>query len=684
MSNKYEDILAELDGNASAQPVQQDPQALEDLLASYEKEKEGVGTAFQKGLASNIAATVAFVPDALGAAYNLVKSEDMPKAGSLYNYLTQDVTDARIDPNVATEAEKAAYYGAEGIPLFGLPSMYKSAAGMGAKQGTLAATRQTATDVGVGYLAGRAGEENPWLGLGMAAGGGVAATTLSPFKTVRDDIGTKQQKTAMQQSAKALETEFGIQETKGMAAWRVANEMAEGPEKIKARAYAIRLLNAELAGRVEGTGTAGALNVGAWTEADRKRVQQVEAAIRSIAGIADTKTSTYDLTADRDAIYDLYKVWKQGQLNSFRAANKADFDKVDKSATFSSQPTVDVLTTMMADPDLSDANIAMLKRELDKYVKYDADNNIEAYRAMNLETVKDLLSEYGKLAYGKGDRFKDLPAGKQTYYGSQLLKAMNATLDSAGDKGEALKTARANFAQRVKTLQEDSNRPLIKFFDEAPTADPKDLANLILMNGADKRQMLMLKSALSGANKEGISDPELYNRIKEQVFRQMFTSTQIGSGQLDLKQVVANIGNLQDNVFFFDDKGRLEASKKLFKELDGVLASETGKISNESDLSYLKGKMGAEALGAAAGAKGRYVGELAVKQFLFTRLGQLPPEKLALMANDPSSTSQLIRYLKNPTQVAPNTAQIKAAQNLGLTEWATRAGQVNAMFQREE
>lgn len=664
---------------------------LEQLHRSYKEDKYKYGTAAQKGLASNIAGLTSLVPDALREAYYLVKSEDMPEFGygkgfpegkkSFQEWMTTDVTDARLRPEAA-EGEKAMFYGAEGLPVAGVRSMVKSGLGM------TPAVKQTVMDVGTSYVAGRVGEENPWLGLLAGAGLGTVQGTVSPYGVTKDQRMFGEgfegsQREQMQSTAAQMKADYGITETKGMAMWRAADKLPAGLERDKARAKALRLLMSETAGRKDVTGKQGSLNAAQWLDADEKRMQELEFKIRELASIEGSKDVDIDLTAQRNVIYDLYKVWKKEQYTAFKNANEADFGSIDKSARFSAAPTVQVLNSMLGDPELSSENKAMLRTHFNKFVKFDEDGNIEAVKSVNAEDIKDALSEYSAMAYGRGDKFSSMPKGKQTYYGSQLLSAMNETLDSAGEVGEALKQARANFSRRVTALQENANRPLIRMFDEMPTADPKDLANVILMNSSDNDQMEILRQVLTGAAKDGTVDPNLLTTVKEQVFRQAFTATQVGKGDISLSDVVKNIGLLQDNRFFFDSKESLMNSKRLFKDLDGLLASAAMQGMAGEDLAYLKGKMSAEALGAISGAKGRYVGELAVKAALMQRLRKLDADTLAKMANDPNSTAQIVMYLKGKGSV-PNTAQIKAAQNVGLIDWVQQAAQVNSMFQRKE
>jgi peptide methionine sulfoxide reductase MsrA len=162
----------------------------------------------------------------------------------------------------------------------------------------------------------------------------------------------------------------------------------------------------------------------------------------------------------------------------------------------------------------------------------------------------------------------------------------------------------------------------------------------------------------------------------------MFEESFKGSGRLSLNSIQNNIAALKDNVFFFDEGARLTAANKLFQDLEGVLEAQRY-VGSEADTAYMQAKAASEALGTVGGAKARYGGELAVKAILLQRFRNLDPKTVAKMANDPTSTYQLVRYLQGDAK-QPNLAQIKAARNVGLADWATKVAQINTMFNNQD
>ena len=684
---KHAESLKASRGDASASSKDASMEQLRAAEEAYKRADQDYLGYASKGLASNIAGTVSFVPDALGAAYNLVAPEGY-EVGNLYNYLTTEVVDAQPDPTMS-EGEKAAYYGAQGVPVGGIPSMLRASVARGGVKGAKDTAAQLGTDVALGYVSGRVGEDNPWLGITLGLAGGAAQARMSPFATQVDKPSTKE----APKLAAEFKNAYGISETKGMTAYRQAWSMPEGLDKEKALAEAYRLVLAETHGRRAFDTTLDALNATQWAVADSKRIDEVEAAIRATAGMSDKLVSTRDLSTVRDSVYNLYKGWNNQRYKEFSDANEADFAPV-RNVKFSTEPTARVLISMQDDIDLSDQNKAIIKSQLSRFAtpEFDEAGNIVNYtfKTMNGETVKDLMSVYSKMRFGKGTNLGDMPKGKATFYGAQLLAAMDKTLDEVPEAGEQLRKARSNFSERLRAIEETANTNLVRFFEDAPTANPNQLADIIIQESSDSTQMMLLKSVLQGKDDKGkLIDPTLYNDVREQVFRRMFTEKELGRGQISLGNVAKNIGDLKNNTFFFDEQVKLTASQKLFEELDSILVGMSGQIAqqvDQKDLGYLQGKMGAEALGAIAGAKGRYVGELGVKITLFQKLLRPSVESLAKMANDPASTRQLVNYLKQDKY--PTTAQIQAARNVGLFEWASKAGQINSIFsqnkQREE
>ena len=272
----------------------------------------------------------------MGYEYATGEQVDLPEIGYSYDELATRLN-AKL-PEDATEAEKLLYYGMESLPMLGGGGLLRSGA-------------RTAQ----GALAGRLAEENALLG--MAVGAAPEIPKVPSIPGAGRGAGASTRVDAIDSDARKLgqqmANEFGIQETRGQSLYRAAVNETNPELRIKKLAEAERVLALEEAGRqfdptMDRSGVR--TNTALWKENDIKQAQQIEEAMRKIAGVGDSVASSATV---KDKIVKAYQGWAKGRMEAFRKANAEDFGKLDRGIKFNLENVVDEIDQLMVDMQIS-------------------------------------------------------------------------------------------------------------------------------------------------------------------------------------------------------------------------------------------------------------------------------------------------------------------------------------------
>lgn len=589
----------------------------------------------------------------MGYEYATGEQVDLPEIGYSYDELATKF-DAKL-PEDATEAEKLLYYGMESLPMFGGGGLLRNSARLAQ-----------------GALAGRVAEENALLGMAVGAtpeirgaAGAVPGLTGKALRSTMPivpgsgrGIGAVTRVDAIDQDARKLgqqmANEFGIQETRGQSLYRAAMNETNPELRIKKLAEAERVLALEEAGRqydptmdVRGVRT----NTALWKENDIKQAQQIEEAMRKIAGVSDSVASSATV---KDKIVKAYQGWAKGRMEAFRKANAEDFGKLDRGIKFDLENVVDEIDALIGEFDLTQRLQDSPRNTLLK-IRNKILTEKGQMRELSAPELQSILQDLGTIAWkGTIQGLDDLNPGVAKTVARKMITIFGDSLDNiakgsdalSAEQAQLLKVARNNFKSRVTALQDESSGTLLEFFTLEPEfATPSELLNKFDAVKDDPRQVRIMSSILQQEN------PGLWEEVKTTMFNREIAKLQDRQGNLDIVKLRQAASKLKENELLFGDTSAsqglnqfgkfLDSLEGIFQRIDPVDVAEMS-----SGNLYRKAKLGSEIAGSLGGPKGRYVSEAATKLMLMIQGGKLPPEAAAHVAMNPKAQNVLIKALK--------------------------------------
>jgi len=530
-----------------------------------------------------------------------------------------------------------------------------------------------------GAAGGLASEENAALGVGISVlPTGRTGKKINPLKAGPEISKIDKQDSDALALGRQLTEETGIQETRGMQEYRAALELPDGSqEQLNALAKARETLAVEETGRrrVEAL---GGFNQESWIFLDRQRQRAVENQLQKLA----EATGQADPAVVVERVAQAFNKWEKSRIEDFKARNKADFDKIPDDIYFDMTSVLNsfdaIAEKYRAVPvdadDFTKARAESARLALEGFTRRLFDENGNQ-RDLTANEIQDIMSELGDLAWkGSGPGFEDLTPGVAKAMARELLYAFKGVIKDENlvgpqkEAAEALINARDNFNARLDALNVESNRSFIKFgIANLDSATPDQLLAQLRAITQDtstptrKGQIEILTSLI---RKE---DPELWGQVKQLIFEDTFRGLRDEQGLIDLAKLQRAVEDLRKNKLLFGDKGAVNAFDGFIRQLQGVFARNDRVFKDFADVTsfYRQGKAGAEALGAALGPKGRYLGELAVKVGDLLRKGRFDPKMAAYFANNPDARIALIKSLKGEFKDL-KPAQIKALQGAAL------------------
>lgn len=575
----------------------------------------------------------------MGYEYATGEEADLPELGYSYDELAT-MFDAKL-PEDATEADKLLYYGMEALPMLG---------------GAPLSVLRTGARAAQGALAGRLGEENALLG--MAAGVAPEIKRVPSIPGAGRGAGASTRVDAIDSDARKLgqqmDNQYGVQETRGQSLYRAAMNETNPELRIKKMAEAERVSALEEAGRqydptmdVKGVRT----NTALWKENDIKQAQQIEEAMRKIAGVSDSVASSATV---KDKIVKAYQGWAKGRMEAFRKANAEDFGKLDRGIKFNLENVVDEIDELIGEFDLGQRLQDHPRNTLLK-IRNKILTEKGQMRELSAPELQSILQDLGTIAWkGTIQGLDDLNPGVAKTVARKMITIFGDSLDNiakgsdalSAEQAQFLKVARNNFKSRVTALQDESSGTLLEFFTLEPEfATPSELLNKFDAVKDDPRQVRIMSSILQQEN------PGLWEEVKATMFNREIAKLQDRQGNLDIVKLRQAASKLKENELLFGDTSAgqglnqfgkfLDSLEGIFQRIDPVDVAEM----SSSNL-YKKAKISSEIVGSFGGPKGRYVSEAATKLMLMIQGGKLPPEAAAHVAMNPKAQSVLIKALK--------------------------------------
>lgn len=666
--------LAVVQGQAPtgpAQPMPQEPGFFEanpnSMAARGVSPVEAVKAAGQNVLGTAEAAGRGYLSGVAGLISAPYELPALAEAG--YDYFTGNETPATLPLGAGYTAVGDALFGdlyklPEDRPWWERGVYYAGEAGVGGVQ-------QAGRSMLQGAAGGLIAEENTAAGVGV----GLIPTGRTP-KPKTSTI--ERQGQEAQDLGRQLTNETGLQETRGMQEYRAALELPDGSqEQLNALAKAKETLALEELGRRTPEGLGG-YNTTSWAWADYQRQVALEDTLQRLAGA----TGQVDAASVTERVAKAFNSWEKARIDDFKARNRADFESIPQGVYFDMESVrarfdaiADKYQAIPADADDFTRTRAIDSRlAMEKFMArlFDKDGNAKDLTA---QEIQEIMSELGDVAWkGSGPGFEDLTPGVAKAMARELLYGFKGVLDDVNLTGqqreaaEALQTARANFNARLEALNVESNRSFIKFgISNLDSATPDQLLTQLKAITQDtstptrKGQIEIIASLI---RKE---DPALWGEVKQLIFEDAFEGLRDSKGMIDFEKLQKATLDLRKNKLLFGDKGDVNAFDGFIRQLQGVFARYDRDIMSFADVTdfYRAGKTSAEALGAAFGPKGRYLGELAVKVGQLLRKGKFDPKMAAYFANNPDARLALIKSLKGEFKDL-NTAQIRALQGAAL------------------
>jgi len=648
-----------------------------------------------KGLKSGVAGLVSLpreLPALAEMGYEYVSGQDVDFTNPVSDFFpSYEEAATKLDaklPEDATEAEKLLYYGMESLPMLGGGGLFRTAA-------------RTAQ----GALAGRVGEENAVLGMVAGAAPEVRAATAGRVpgaKLIPAVPGSGRGQGAVtrvdaidsdaQRMAKQMANEFGITETRGQAMYRAALAETNPAKRIEKLAEAERVLALEEAGRLYSPETERGVrtNTALWREADIKQAQQIEEAMRKMAGVPSGSKKASEV---KDRIVSLYKGWSKKRMEDFTKANAADFGKIDPSIKFDMQDVVDDIDALMVEFDLNTRLKADSQNTLLKIREKILTEKGEI-REVNAREIQAVMADLGAIAWkGTIAGFDDLNPGVAKTVARRMMKIFDKSLDRIAKGSEELsaeqvknlQTARNNFKARITALKDDSSGVLLEFFNIEPEyATPQAMLEAFDAIKGDPRQVKIMSSIVQEEN------PALWAEMKQVMFNQMMEGLKDPkTGYVDLQKLRQASTKMMENEMLFGDTSATQGFSQLQRfidSLEGVFQRidpvDVADISGGN--AYRLAKLGSEVVGSAAGPKGRYVSEAATKLMLMMKSGKIPPEAAAFIATNPKSQTVLTKILKGKANALSPKEMRLLRTMVGLGRIQTLATLPAIYFARDE
>lgn len=611
----------------------------------------------------------------MGYEYATGEQVDLPEIGYSYDELATRL-DAKL-PEDATEAEKLLYYGMESLPMLGGGGLLRSGA-------------RTAQ----GALAGRLGEENALLG--MAVGAAPEIPKVPSIPGAGRGAGASTRVDAIDRDARKLgqqmANEFGIQETRGQSLYRAAMNETNPELRIKKLAEAERVLALEEAGRqfdptmdVRGIRT----NTALWKENDIKQAQQIEAAMRQIAGVSDSKLKPAEI---KEKIVGLYKTWSHKRMDEFAKANEADFGKLDRNIKFDLENVVDDIDALIDEfflgQRLQDSPNNTLLKIRNKILTEKGE-----LRELSAPAIQAIMADLGTIAWkGHIGGLEDLNPGVAKTVAKRMIKIFEKSLDKlakgtdelSAEQASALTTARNNFKARITALQDESSGTLLEFFKIEPEyATPNEIFAKFEAVSDDPRQVRIMTSIIQSEH------PQMWEEMKKVIFNRQIEKLRDRQGNLDIVKLRQAASKLKENEMLFGDASAsqgLNQFDKFLDSLEGIFQriDPTDVAEMSSGNLYRKAKLGSEIAGSLGGPKGRYVSEAATKLMLMIQGGKLPPEAAAHVAMNPKAQNVLIKALKGKANALTPKEMAVLRTMVGLGRIQVTATLPAVYFARDE
>lgn len=642
-----------------------------------------VAVAGVKGLGSGVAGLASLpreIPRLAETGYEYATGEDVDfdvlKSTGLPTYQEAAEFLGATLPEDASTAEKAVFYGIESLPMFGGGGLRNLA-------------MRTAQGAGAGF----ASEVNPLLGVAAGAASVPGASRKGVKETRLEALDADSQRLAEQSLS-----EFGIQETRGQALYRRAMQETNPRLRTTKLAEAERVLALEEAGRrvdprnlKEGVRS----NVELWKENDVKQANQVEAAMRKIAGVPEGRKKPAEVSR---TLAEMYNGWSKKRMKSLREANRRDFEQLDPSIKFDLEFILDDIDELIERFNLAPgARVTDAPSNAIMKIRKKILTEKGQLKELNANQIQTIMSDLGRIAFsGRIAGVADIDPGDarnvaqalQKIFGNALVKisedstlGIRGATQLSGEQAKLLTDIRTKVAGRFKALEDETSGPLMEFFKyDAYNNTPTQIIEKLEESFDDPDKVRIFSSLIRQEH------PTLWPEVKQALFNREMRRLADENGNLSIFKLKQAKERLLENEILFGDSSAsagLNQLESLFNTMEGMFQRIDPADLSDRDV-YKAMKLGSEIGGSLGGPKARYVSEAVTKFVMLAKGNRLPAEAAAELAINPNARNVMVKVLKGQAATLTPAEMTHLRKLITLGKIQTSVGLPAIYFGRDE
>lgn len=317
-----------------------------------------------------------------------------------------------------------------------------------------------------------------------------------------------------------------------------------------------------------------------------------------------------------------------------------------------------------------------VKRIQDEYLIPAADNTMPPTAAtIDIDRLQKNLSAWseavysGKADFGKGNIFEGVAPGQVKGAALSVLNGFREALDQAIAQGvpgaDKLKAARNKFSENLKTIEEYSNRPLVKYFDVANPSELVPETVIAKLKNLPPSQRAILVDVMQNspnANVQGVLDT-----VRRAAFDDILGKS-AAVGATETAPTFAIDAALREMDRRKGSLGQLFANAADLKEAELAMRAMRRILSTEAP-SGAAGPSASAAYTAARAGGGSAAAALSVRDFLYPIVRDViaSPEAFAKVIYQPNNRKFLMK-LANPKTKTQRAWEISRAlvESIGI------------------
>jgi len=368
----------------------------------------------------------------------------------------------------------------------------------------------------------------------------------------------------------------------------------------------------------------------------------------------------------RTALVNAYEAYKKGRQASFKKQTSDKFNALPDDVTFDISPILAKIDELKAkyvlDEDTVDTNSVVkaldrLKKGLtdvetrtvteyvvnDKGIRRAVTREIEVpggARQLTPQQIQKHLQDIGEMAFnGTNAKFADVSPGFTRAIGKELGISFKEILDSAAGKGDAaavaLKDARDFYNTQLADMKVWGDIPFIRFMDKSPAS--MNASQIIkTVKEVGDLELPIVRELLNKERPDLI--PQIQKSLIEDIIAKNQTVETRGSGiegqaRVDVRGLLNDLSELQQNNAFFNDGASAQAIKQLqsiIPVIERTLAQQGVPAVAKQPLIPQIARMNSEIQGVLFGTPGRYTAQV----------GERVADTVVTIMSDPRALAQ--------------------------------------------